>query len=85
MKTLDTYFADWTHIDVGGIKAQTTWMDIWCHDNLGMRGGKWDRYHKPAIPTTETVTRGSVIHEVYRFKNEQDAMLFVMANSGKNY
>ena len=70
MKTLDSYFDDWTHVELGFSRVLVTEVRDWCEQQFGVRGLKWDCYHKPG-------KRGqAALLEVYRFKNEGDAVLF---------
>jgi hypothetical protein len=89
-KNISDYFDNWTHIDannqIGGwMPTVTPILDQWCEDRISIRGRFWDRYHKPEIPSykTTTIHRGAILHLIYRFKFDQDAMLFVLTHSGK--
>ncbi len=97
MKDLSNYFSDWIHVtwtpiivntvDIVFIDQQINKVDYWCEDNIGIRGLMWDRGEKiiPYGKNQASLTRRGWSTTFYRFKKEEDAMLFVLTHGGKVY
>jgi hypothetical protein len=93
VKDLSNYFSDWVHVvfeprinnpgDVVFMSRRIDTIDEWCGNNIGIRGLMWDRFEK-VIPYG-VHTRGGKMTMLYRFKREEDAMMYVLTHGGKVY
>lgn len=68
MKTLENYFDDWITVSINLI----AWDEalLWCQDNIGFRGVTW-------------FTMNGQTSKIFKFKNEDYAILFILRFGGK--
>jgi hypothetical protein len=79
MKNIDNYFNEWTHVETDSHVDRPGWDD-WCVANIGIRALKWDRY----VPKYNVIVPvRKILNVVYRFKHEEDAMMFLLKFSGR--
>lgn len=79
-KNLDNFFHQWTHVETDSHVDRPGWDD-WCVENISIRALKWDKYNHVTIQPRGKVTK--IRNLIYRFKHEEDAMMFLLKFSGR--
>jgi hypothetical protein len=86
MITLENYFDKWTHVEIDSTNSAP--MIKWCEDRMGMRGLSWlvdTNYYIKDVVSTNTYTGYGHKACMFMFRNEGEAVLFILKFSGKMY
>jgi hypothetical protein len=86
MISLENYFDKWTHVEIDS--TYSTPMIKWCENRMGIRGLNWLvdlNYFIQEEVTTNTYTGYGRRACMFMFRDEGEAVLFILKFSGKMY